>query len=67
MKAEHGGLDLLFNNAGHGIHSDSVASNLKTDAVAPGYHRNAIPWLKALANHRQLLLMTPATPPLLTQ
>src|SRR3546814_5532008 len=37
------------------------------DAVAPSHHRNALPWLKTLANHGQFLLWAPAAPPLLAQ
>lgn len=37
------------------------------DAVAPSGDRHTLPWLKALANHGQLLLWAPGTPPLLAQ
>lgn len=37
------------------------------DPVAPNHHRNALPWLKTLANHSQFLLWAPAAPSLLTQ
>ena len=37
------------------------------DAVAPSDDRHTLSWLKALANHGQLLLWAPAAPPLLAQ
>lgn len=37
------------------------------DAVAASGDRHTLPWLKALANHGQLLLWAPGAPPLLAQ
>lgn len=37
------------------------------DAVAPGCHQDAVPGLKALANHGELFLDAPAATPFLAE